>query len=156
MIFSKQKLYQCRNKPSRYLANLLNPKAKKTRINTLITSKGEEVHTEMEKLTEFVNFYSRLYQSSSTPEIEIKIFLNNLNTEKTTTVKFQVLEAIISRGNKISYFQHERKTSPGSNGITIEFYKTFIQELSTVLVTLFKKVYMKKRCQIHGMKLTSS
>lgn len=74
MIFAKQNLLQYANKLSRCLANLLNPKAEKNRVDTLITSKGEEVHTEMEKLTEFVNSYERLYQSSSPPQAEVKIF----------------------------------------------------------------------------------
>lgn len=71
LLCTKQKLFQFGNIPSRCLANLLNPKAEKSRINTRIAANGERVHTEADKKAEFVNFYSKLYQSSSPSEVDV-------------------------------------------------------------------------------------
>lgn len=74
-IYSKQKRFEFGNKPSWYLANLLDSKTKFNLIPSLKDKNGKILRSEEDKMKEFVIFYKKLYDSSNPDENRITAFL---------------------------------------------------------------------------------
>ena len=102
---------------------------------SLLTEDGTLVETQDEILKETTNFYKRLYTSEKTDVLAQDYLLNNLKQTLTDEYKDsiegeitfnEILIAIKSLANE--------KKSPGCDGLTAEFYKTFSNVIGNDLV----------------------
>jgi hypothetical protein len=65
-----------------------------------------------------------------------------------------IIQTVVIKGNKIDMVIREppKKEKPRSNGFTAEFYQTFKEELTPMLLKHFQKYKWKEYYQIHSMK----
>ena len=132
------------NKIDKPLARLINKKREKNQIRNEsgeITTDNTEIQrivrdcyqqiyaNKMENLEEMDKYFSKLDQE----EIE------NLNRPITSTEIETVIRNLLA--NK----------SPGPDDFTAEFYQKFREELTPILVKLFRKLQMKVNFQTHSM-----
>ena len=103
-------------------------------MHTLLTEDGKLVETQDEILKETTNFYKRLYKSEKTDILAQDFLLNNIKKTLTDDDRDSIegeitLDEIF---NAIKSLANEN--SPGCDGLTVEFYQTFISVIGNDLV----------------------
>lgn len=139
LFYQRQRLYQYGNKPSKYLARLLN---QKQNCNTIagIRDLGGKRHFDWKNINSvFVSFYKSLYKSNnnSTKEVLDKFFskikLPTLNEEQQKSLgepiqEKEILEAInLMRSGK----------SPGLDEMPVKWFKAFRDKLTPYLARTY-------------------
>ena len=95
----------------------------------------------MENVT---NFYQTLYKSQNIEDKDIDTYMDNFNPNKITDEENEILNDYISE-QEISFASknlNENK-SPGQDGLTNEFYKTFNDQLTPILCEVYNYILMK-------------
>lgn len=99
---------------------------------------------EQEIMTEIENFYTELYTSQNISDTVIDKYLKNFNPpilneqEKNNLGEFITQKEIETAINQLN----ENK-SPGHDGLTPEFYKTFRTEISPILALVYNNILLK-------------
>jgi hypothetical protein len=142
-IRSRAKYIENGEKSTSYFLNL--EKIHQTKNNILKLKIGNQEYTDTgDILDNCATFYDNLYSSRKIPDMSITNYLNKI-----------VCENVLSDENKklcegsISYKECEfvilkcmkDNKSPGSDGIPLEFYKTFWNLIGTFLVKVFQYIY---------------
>ena len=83
------------------------------------------VETQDEILKETTNFYKRLYTSEQTDDLAQDYLLNNLKQTLTDENKNSIEGEITLDESYIAIKSLANEKSPGCDGLTAEFYKTF-------------------------------
>ena len=112
---------------------------KKGNSKTIIKINGKTDKTEI--LTEIHNFYSTLYDSQKINEYEINEYLNEFKPNEINMQEQQILNDYITNEeilNAINQLNFDK--SPGEDGLTAEFYKTFSYDLVNVLNELYNNI----------------
>ena len=131
-----------------YFVNLERQRANNKKMNSLLTEDGPLVETQDEILKETTNFYKRLYTSEKTDDLAQDYLLNNLKQTLTDEDKDsiegeitldEILTAIKSLANE---------KSPGCDGLTAEFYKTFCNVIGNDLVEVINNGFQKGELSI--------
>ena len=129
------------NKIDKPLARLIKKKRKKTQINRSRNEKGEVTTDTAEKQRIMRDYYKQLYANKMHNPEEMDKFLEKhdfltLNQEEIENTNGPItsteLETVITNlpTNK----------TPGPDGFTGEFYQTFRQELTCILLKLFQNI----------------
>lgn len=118
-------------------------KARQTKnvIEKLKIGKNQEITNQDEILHEIGQFYSKLYTSQGKQGRDIKSFLNKINfNAKLSNIQKQELEETptLDEITKILPKLKENK-SPGLDGLSIEFYKKFWNELDILYFEMVKE-----------------
>lgn len=130
--FAKQRLYEYGNKPSKYLARLVN---KRTDSQTISSIKNKNVHSKSDTVnicTVCRQFYRQLYSSEEPPEVQdlIDRFMSKLTLPILTVEQKQGLNGPIKKQEVLEALQTlQSGKSPGPDGLSSEFYKDFKSEL---------------------------
>ena len=99
----------------------------------------------MEKMIKLkLFFYQTLYKSQNIEDKDIDTYLDNFNPNKITDEENEILNDYISE-QEISFAiknLNENK-SPGQDGLTNEFYKTFNDQLTPILCEVYNYISMK-------------
>ena len=103
---------------------------------SLLTEDGTLVETQDEILKETTNFYKRLYTSEKTDVLAQDYLLNNLKLKQTLTdeCKDSIEGEITLNDILIAIKSLANEKSPGCDGLTAEFYKTFSNVIGNDLV----------------------
>uniref|UniRef100_A0A3Q3G8L9 Reverse transcriptase domain-containing protein n=1 Tax=Kryptolebias marmoratus TaxID=37003 RepID=A0A3Q3G8L9_KRYMA len=131
--FAKQRLFEHGDKPGRYLSYLTRARKSSQSIASISDQKGS-CSTNPEKINAiFFDFYKNLYQSeqcdnsqSSMETFFSKIKLPILPEDKKNDLNAEISEVDVERA--IRSLQGGK--APGPDGLTSEFYKTFMDLLS--------------------------
>ena len=130
-------------KPTKYFFNLEKKNASNNTIKQLKKSNGEYVSTNKEILEEQFNFYKTLYESDNISENNIKQYLSKINNLNTLNEQeANILEGEISETEcKDALKNMKLNKSPGSDGLPIEFYTTFWENINTLLLESINSAY---------------
>ena len=130
-IRSKCKDYELGEKSNKYFLNLEKHNAKKSSISRLVCDNGREVSSQSEINKELHKFYKNLYSNNcTTSSTETANMLSDLNlkvlnqTEKDRCNSFLTEEELYN-----ALMEMNEDTSPGNDGLTVEFYKFFWKEI---------------------------
>ena len=132
LLRSKANLVEHNEKNSKYFSNLEKKRAEskiitKLNINGTITSNQKTIRNEQRR------FYESLYTKRNTSETTTNFFDNNVN--KLNDTDQSSCEGKLSEYEcGIALKQMKNNKSPGSDGITTEFYKIFWQDIKKYLV----------------------
>ena len=132
LIRSKANIVEYNEKNSKYFSNLEKKRAEskiitKLNINGNITSHQPTIRNEQKQ------FYANLYAKRETNESSINFFNNNitkLNNIDKTSCEGKLTEYECG----IALKQMKNSKSPGSDGISTEFFKIFWQDLKTYYI----------------------
>ena len=124
-------------KPSKYFFTLEATRAEKNAVKSVYNSHGDEVSTQREIEHVHHEFYRKLYSSEATdPQIQqeflAKIDISLTDTETTLCDRILSIE-------EISYAMRGLSSgkTPGSDGLPLEFYTKFWDQLGSILLQLY-------------------
>ena len=96
-----------------------------------------------EILEETYKFYSKLYEKQNIDENEIDNYLLNFNPEQISQNEKEILDQFISNDEILQAIkQLNSNKSPGKDGLTAEFYKTFDTDLVMNLNELYNNILL--------------
>uniref|UniRef100_H2MR45 Reverse transcriptase domain-containing protein n=1 Tax=Oryzias latipes TaxID=8090 RepID=H2MR45_ORYLA len=135
----KQRLYEYGNKPSKYLARILNQKDTQNTIGAIRDSKGTKHYDRHSISSVFVSFYKSLYKSEnvSTKEDMDRYFsqikLPTLSEEQQEILGRPIEEKEILKAISL---MHSGK-SPGPDGFPVEWFKAFKDRIVPYLLRTY-------------------
>ena len=87
---------------------------------------------------------------------EMDRFLEKFNLPKLNQEELENMNSPITSTELETVIKHLPKNkSPGPNGFTGEFYQTFREELTPILLKVFQKLQRQEHFQTHSMSLPS-
>ena len=134
------------SKIDRPLRRLIKKKRERIQINTIMNERGEII-TDTTKIQRFVrNYYGELYAKKFENLGEMDEFLEKHNLPKLNEEEAQSLNRLITADEIEAVIKKlPTQKSPGLKGFTEEFYKTFKEELTSILHRLFQNVQEDRR-----------
>ena len=110
-------------------------------INNKITENQEEI------LQATRSYYQNLYTSTKPNKDNIKTYINETKTEfKLNDKDSNSCEGKITiQECKAAIFTMKINRSPGIDGLPVEFYRTFYNEIQDILLILFNNIYEKRK-----------
>lgn len=130
--FAKHRLYECGNKPNKYLARLVNRKSDSQTISSIKDTNGSSKFDTKNINKVFSDFYSKLYTSEEPAGVQdlIDKFMSELTLPKLTDEQRQELNKPIMKQEALEALQTlQSGKAPGPDGLSCEFYKEFMSEL---------------------------
>ena len=146
IIRSKTKLYEEREKNTRYFLNMEKRNYNKKVIKRLRLQNGTLITDREEILFEQRDFYRKLYSTNKNKNsITLKEFMNDkklpkLNEEDKKSIEHKITEQEIC--SMIKTFANDK--SPGLDGIPIEFYKVLWNDIKTYFINVVNCSYELK------------
>lgn len=136
LMFRAKAKWQCEGERStKFFLNLENKHYTEKTIKKLVTEQGREVTKVDEIMNEQVKFYENLYKNKNkTVDLEKEqLFFPTVenNDKRLTEIDKQELENELTLRECFDTLKNMKmNTSPGADGLTVEFYKFFWKELS--------------------------
>lgn len=121
-MYSKQRIFEYRDKPNTLLARMLSTKQEGIRIpQSLITNKGMKVDSVPDKLQVFVEYYQQLYKNAGLGMGKIEEYLNKVPIPKLQEGDKQGLNLSISI-QEVKWASSNLKVgkTPGLEGLMAE------------------------------------
>ena len=131
-----------------YFVNLEKQRANNKQMNSLLTEDGTLVETQDEILKETTNFYKQLYTSEKTDDLAQDYLLNKLKQNLTDEDKDSIEGEITLTEILIAIKALANEKSPGCDGLTAEFYKTFSSVIGNDLVDVINNGFQKGELSI--------
>lgn len=140
MIYTKQKYYESGSKFAKLLARKLQKQQSDNTIYKIRDPLSKALlYKQHEIQTAFQNYYKQLYsQPQLLDEQQIEQFLSFLNLPTLSEDKNKQLKAEITKEELNSAISRLKSNkSPGPDGFSPEWYKTFRTELTPILLNIF-------------------
>ena len=138
---TKRWIFEKINKIDKPLARLLKKKREKTQINTIRNEKGE-LTTDTEEIQSIIrDYYKQLYANKMDNLEAMDQFLERYNLPRLNQEEVENMNRSIP-SNEIETGIKNLPTnkSPGPDNFTGEFYQTFREELTPILLKLFQNI----------------
>lgn len=120
-------------KCSKFFLNLHKAKLGKSTMTSIVTESGETLSHSLEILGEVRSFYQKLFTKGETSEADQDTLLTRIN-KKVSKNKVDTCEKDITKKELLAALKTmEPEKSPGSDGLTSEFYKFFWNTIGTEL-----------------------
>ena len=132
---------------SKYFLNLEKQRQNNNVIKRVKNQKGEILQREDEILNEISNFYTDLYTSTCVPSSDICEYLSGIeNLQKITNFESSICDAQLNEKEILAAI-HSLKLnkSPGLDGLTPEFYKSFWNNIKTPFVNMLNETYSEEQ-----------
>ena len=145
------------NKIDKPLNRLIKKKREKTQISTIRNERGE-ITTDTTEIRRIVrNYYEELYANKCENLDEKDKFLEKYNLPKLNKEEAERLNRLLTL-DKLETVMKKLTThkSPGTGSFTGEFYRTFKEKLTTILLRLFQEIQEMEGTQILFMRTASS
>ena len=124
-IRSKIQWFEEGERSTKYFLNLERSRQKKKVIRQLVTVEGNVIDNQKLIINEQLRFYTNLYDRKPTNEHAINELLSHLSKSLSLDDTELCDEDLTINELKDALFTMEPNKSPGLDGITVEFYKTF-------------------------------
>jgi exonuclease III len=134
IIRSRVKWHEDGETNSKYCLGLEKQRGEKGSILELKTKRGKTVTKLDDVLNETVDYYHELYTSKNVSSDVINSYVNRTNVKHVSEDDANVCEGLISI-DECTKAVHKLKLnkSPGSDGLTPEFYKTFWEDIKEIV-----------------------
>ena len=129
------------NKIDKPLARLIKKKREETQINRFRNEKGE-VTTDTEEIQRIMrDYYKQLYANEVDNQEEMDKFLEKHNLPRLNQEEIENMNRLITSTEIETGIKNlPTNRSPGPHGFTGEFYQTFREELTPILLKLFQNI----------------
>lgn len=134
IIRSRVKWFEEGETNSKYFLGLEKQRAARNSITELKTKAGKNIDTIDDMLNETVIYYSNLYKSKGVNDNAINSYVNLTNLETLSNEDSCVCDGIFTIEectNAVKELKSNR--SPGSDGLTPEFYKVFWNDIKEIV-----------------------
>ena len=128
-------------KSTRYFMNLEKSKGSKKSITKIITEEKREIKDSEGISTETVKFYKRLFSSRNVQQRNISEYLSASNNNSTVTQStYYEIEQRLEIGELDKGLKNfNNNKSPGSDGLSSEFYSHFWDKIKPILFKLYEE-----------------
>ena len=133
-IRSKQKFNHKDEKPTKYFFNLANHRQSQKGISELIDEQGTRLTTQKEIMNYIANFYEDLYTYEPTDAKAQETLLASISRRLPEEVKADLEGPLTLDGCYRTMLGMERRRSPRSDGLPVEFYHLFWEIIGNDLV----------------------
>ena len=132
-------------KNTKYFLNLEKKHQTNNRITCVTNENGVKCYKSSDILQEGANFYKKLYHKKECSEVEIDKYLDEIITNETLTdIDASQCEGLISEEECFAAINRMAKNkSPGYDGLPIEFYLTFWEEIKDLIIASFNESFKK-------------
>jgi len=140
---SRCRWYEKGEKSNNYFLRLATRRKVQTTMNKLKDDNGVEVTDPSAILQMQANYYAQLYTDNvDKTGNEMEQYLNNIEMPEVDNVLKGKCEGVLTKAECKSALQAMKcKKSPGNDGLTIEFYKTFWELIGDLLVESLNMSY---------------
>ena len=145
-IRSKAKYVEEGEKSTPYFLNLEKARQQKNVINELTTEYGTTINKKDDILENIENFYKELYTTKmkTTKNTQPDTF-DNLIENKLSESQKELCEGRITIPEcELALKKMKLKKSPGSDGLTVEFYLTFWDQIKSYLVDVYNEAHNRE------------
>ena len=135
------------------LARLIKKKRERTQINKIRNNNGEVTTDTTEIQSILRDYYQQLYANKMDNLEEMEKFSERYNLPRLNQEEIENMNRPITSNEIETVIKNLPKNrSPGPDDFTGEFYQTFREELTPILLKLFQKFGRKAHSQIHSMR----
>ena len=138
---TKSWFFEKMNKLDKPLARLIRKKREKTQINRIRNEKGE-VTTDTAEIQRIMwDYYKQLYANKMDNLEELEKFLGKHNLLRPNQEEIENINRQITSTEIETMIKNlPRNKSPGPDAFAGEFYQTFREELTPILLKLFQNI----------------
>ena len=138
---TKSWFFEMINKIDKPLARLIKKKSEKTQINKIRNEKGGVTTDTAEIQSILRDYYKKLYANKMDNLEEIVTFLESYNLPRLNQEEIENMNRPITSNEIETVIKNlPTNTSAGPDAFTDEFYQTFREELTPILLKLFQKI----------------
>lgn len=144
ILYTRQLYFEYRDKPNRLLAQVLAQDHSKAPISDIMMSRNRKDVRSLEgRLQVVTQYYTELYKSTYPCDDNIKDFLKDIRLPELSEVQHQGLNIDITYLElATALLQMKLGKTPGLNGLPIEFYGAFKEELMPYMIELLQNCYL--------------
>ena len=149
IIRSRARWYELGEKNSKYFLNLEKTNQRKKHVTSLINDSGMKITSPNEILKEEETFFQNIYRSSN-KDLNLPEFNHFLQAEKVLSAEMAVsCEGYITIEECANVLKKmENNKTPGSDGLTVEFYRYFWNVITKYMVESFNYAFESKHLSI--------
>ena len=133
-------------KNNKFFLGLEKNKAKRKHITTILKNNGKYTSDKDEILKEQVYFYTHLYSDKEISENKINKYLEKSRVTQLSKEYSTECEGLLTVDELTdTVFKMQLNKSPGSDGLSVEFYRTFWDYIKDILCNSLNFSYENKK-----------
>ena len=138
---SRVRWYEHGEKSSKYFFNLEKRNNARKTVNKLINNNGKLLTNQKDIREEQKSFYYNLYKKQETNNMYLEEFLGDDLPSLTDNQKTNCDKAITLEECKEALKTFSCNKSPGNDGLTVEFYRYFWEDISDLFIACFEEIH---------------
>ena len=141
IIRAKMKNIEHGERSSKYFFSLEKYRQESHSMKTIKCANGDSLNTSEEILSEARQFYSELYTNDPCDNNTQDVFIDNIDSYLPENDIALCNTPLTLDDLKKSLFKMDNNKSPGSDGLTAEFYRSFFNRLGPILLKIVNTIH---------------